>query len=70
MLYKKIHRQFLRQWRLGRRFKLSSCGDVHEVVGKLYIDYNWHSIWLGGWCLINMLEEDSGRFWLDVEWLD
>lgn len=68
MLYKKIHRQFLRGFREGRKFKCE--GEVYEVAGKPYIDCDWHSIWLGSWILINMLEKDSGRFWLEVEWLD
>ena len=32
MLYKKIHRQYLRQFRIGRKFKFSD-----ETVAKLYI---------------------------------
>ena len=25
MLYKKVHRLYLREWRLGRKFKTSNC---------------------------------------------
>ena len=40
MLYKKIHRQYLRQFRIGRRFKYKFCGcsEVCKVTKKLYID--------------------------------
>lgn len=38
MLYKKIHRQFLREFRIGRKFKYSRSGDVCEVTGKPLIN--------------------------------
>lgn len=38
MLYKKIHRQYLREFRMGRKFRYN--GEVHEVAGKLYINYS------------------------------
>lgn len=39
MLYKKIHRQCVRQYRVGRKFRCINSGNVYEVTGKLYIDY-------------------------------
>ena len=33
MLYKKIHRQYLREFRVGMKFKTSS-GEVYEVTEK------------------------------------
>ena len=38
MLYKKIHRQYFREFRIGRRFKYEGNGVVCEVTKKLYID--------------------------------
>lgn len=35
MLYKKIHRQFLRQFRIGRKYRFSGCR--FEITGKPYI---------------------------------
>ena len=46
MLYKKVHRQHLRQWRKGRRFKFKNGGGVRVIsklfIGKgyIYIDYD------------------------------
>ena len=60
MLYKKVHRQYLRQFRIGRKIKDKYDNRIDEVAGKPYIDYDWHSIWLGGWCLIPMTGRYSG----------
>lgn len=40
MLYKKVHRQFLREFKKGRKFKVGD--DVFKVTGKpyTYIDRN------------------------------
>ena len=66
MLYKKIHRQHLRQWRIGRRFKID--GYVDEVTGKPYIKRSCY-IWVGDWKVINTV---SGQLWHEDEitWLD
>ena len=37
MLYKKIHRQYLKEWRVGRKFKCKSRFGVFEITGKPYI---------------------------------
>lgn len=37
MLYKKIHRQYLREWKVGRKYKTSS-GKVYKVSRKPYIE--------------------------------
>ena len=38
MLYKKYHRQYLREWRIGRKFKYNHCSSgIFEVTGKPYI---------------------------------
>lgn len=36
MLYKKVHRQYVREWRLGRKYKFS--GVVLEVIREPYIN--------------------------------
>ena len=39
MLYKKVHRQYLRQFRKGRRFKFNKRDDEeHEITREPYID--------------------------------
>ena len=48
MLYKKIHRQHVREFRVGRRFKwydgLTCRFDVYEVTGKPHIDLRYGCI--------------------------
>lgn len=39
MLYKKVHRQYLRRYRVGRKFKYGEL-DVLEVTGKPHINYS------------------------------
>ena len=38
MLYRKIHRQYVRQFIVGRRFRWYN-GEVRKVIGKPNIDY-------------------------------
>ena len=66
MLYKKIHRQYVREFRMGRRFRYKGCR--FEITGKPYIDFTF--IWIAGcWELINTV---SGRLWNKdrITWLD
>lgn len=42
MLYKKIHRQYLREFRKGRKFKYTHNPDI--IIIKLYIEEG--GIWL------------------------
>ena len=69
MLYKKIHRQFVRQFRVGRRYWHH---DIYEITKKPRIggrDYS-RSIVVDGRWLINL---GSGRLLFnkdDFEWLD
>lgn len=35
VLYKKVHRQYLRQFKVGRKFKCD--GEVHEIIKEPYI---------------------------------
>lgn len=37
MLYKKIHRQYLREFRKGKRFKLDD--EVYKIIKEPFIDY-------------------------------
>ena len=43
MLYKKIHRQYLREWRVGREFKYY---NIHRVTRKPHIEGSY--IWMDG----------------------
>ena len=71
MLYKKTHRQYLREWRVGRKFKVN--GKVYEITKEEpFIEYG--SIFVDGWCLIPIGGEYSGKVWYkfdyDLEWLN
>lgn len=46
MLYKKIHRQYLREWRVGRKFKLDN-GLVYEITREPFICEGFQ-VWLVG----------------------
>ena len=61
MLYKKIHRQFLRECRIGRKYRSCSSGNVYVVTGKPHIDSD--SILADGWNVITIKGQDSGRIW-------
>ena len=50
MLYKKIHRQYLRQFRIGRWFKYKYSRTVYEVTSEPHISQG--CIWLEGYILI------------------
>lgn len=67
MLYKKIHRQYLREFRIGRKYKGKYTGKVYEIAVKPYITKEY--IQIGGWWLINFY---SGELYnKDVfEWLE
>ena len=58
MLYKKVHRQYLRQFKKGRKFKFYK--EVYEAISKPFIDYPKICIWCD-WCrlyLIMMVDND------------
>lgn len=69
MLYKKVHRQFLRQFWKGRKFRIFG-DEVYEVTSKPYIekDYNGNYINIYRWYLISL---DSGKMILHniITWL-
>ena len=83
MLYKKIHRQYLRQFRVGREFKYKFKSDNYSVVckvtKKLYIDdKNFVNVSCIGdcceftFCLISINSFSTGRFLYKDEfrWID
>lgn len=37
MLYKKVHRQYVREFRLCRRFKLDD--EIYKIIKEPFIDY-------------------------------
>lgn len=39
MLYKKVHRQYLRKFRVGRKFEYNN--KVHEIIKEPYIYKNY-----------------------------
>ena len=67
MLYKKTHRQYLREWRLGRRFKYRGSGDVGKVATKPNMTSKY--IWVAGYDLISLV---TGKLHYKdrVTWLD
>ena len=76
MLYKKVHRQFVREFKVGREFKCK--GHVFKVSKEPYIhkDGNPISILLGNcnlrWFLIPIVGPCKGQRWYkdNIEWLD
>ena len=75
MLYKKIHRQYLRMWRIGREFKFE--GKVYKITAKPYIEENYISIdCLGEYSSYRLIQFSSGHVWKEndseewIEWLD
>lgn len=67
MLYKKIHRQYIREFRTGRKYKCMYSGKAYKVAEKPYIKLG--CIWLEGWRLTQF---SSGRLCNrdGFEWLE
>lgn len=78
MLYKKIHRQYLREFRVGRKFMLRNeiFEIIKEVIKKPYISRN--RIWIDTSStnrqmeLIRLRLHFSGWRWYkeEITWLD
>ena len=82
MLYKKVHRQFVKEFRVGREFKYSN--KIFKITSKPYIDYSEGYIRIkkcegtvsGGWSLIVINDDGYGLYIgkrLDkdnIEWLN
>ena len=76
MLYKKVHRQYLREFREGRKFKDNS--NIYEVTRKPYINEDYIQIdvdngYFGDRC-IAVIALYSGKMWYkyksDITWLE
>lgn len=67
MLYKKIHRQYLREWKVGRKFKFDDENKVREVTEKPYI-----RLFSIGTDFLILISFGSGRIMCDgnIEWID
>lgn len=68
MLYKKVHRRYIRGWKVGRKFKFKGLTEVYEItreprIGLCYISTD-------RWLLIELY---SGKMKLNdeyVTWID
>ena len=63
MLYKKIHRQHLRQFRKGRKFKFKPGNEVYRVSRKPYIIDEDHTIYVdfGDYDFLGIISMTSRR---------
>lgn len=81
MLYKKIHRQYLREFKKGREFRVGD--DVYKVNGKPYIKGGYiYSVVSGdnAWPLIPLVDAPKSIYYYPdkgeridedyIEWLD
>lgn len=71
MLYKKVHRQFLRDFRVGRKFK-TKYSVVCEITKGLHISREWIVVEVDDedmWYIIKLF---SGQIWdkNDMIWLE
>ena len=57
MLYKKYHRQYVREFKKGRKFKYD--GRVYQIHTGIHIVMRVGSICVDSWCLIYIYD---GRF--------
>lgn len=66
MLYKKIHRQYVKEFQVGRKYRFEG-GEVYKITTSPYIGSCF--IFIVDWELINIV---SGRLWNKdrIEWLD
>ena len=76
MLYKKVHRQFVREFQVGRKYRFNDSNIVGEISGKPSIDkkeYGYIYILVGSLYLIYMTGPYSGKMWHKddyITWLD
>lgn len=56
MLYKKIHRQYVREFWVGRRFKCKGFGDIYRITSKPYIESG------GRWICVKVMLVDKDRY--------
>ena len=68
MLYKKIHRQYVREFRIGRKFKHDSSSNVvcevikEPIIGRV-------AIWIDGMDLISFYSGKI-RYKDEFKWID
>ena len=70
MLYKKIHRQYLREFKRGRKFKIRNInckGKVYEVTKEPIIGRV--AIWIDGMDLISFYSGKI-RYKDEFKWID
>lgn len=66
MLYKKIHRQFVREWKVRRKFKFDVEDKVREVTSKPHI-----RLFSIGTDFLILIPFHSGRIMCkNIEWID
>ena len=65
MLYKKVHRQYLREFKVGRELRFFGCKFVIKITKEPNIQGSY--IWLNEWGLISLV---TGIIIRDAEWLD
>ena len=86
MLYKKIHRQYIREWRLGRKFRFShGSNTIYRVSREPYIkgisiwvedirdDSDEHTLIPIAFCLVDIADKYSSQLCHhkdDIKWLD
>ena len=70
MLYKKVHRQHVREFRQGRKYKIYDSNIVFVITKKPRID-SFGAIYVQGWCLITITGPHLGKMWhYEITWLD
>lgn len=70
MLYKKIHRQFLREFKKDREFRIKFTNKQDIIIEKPHIFGRY--IWIAGYVYdCKLVSLANGQFlWKDVVWKD
>ena len=68
MLYKKIHRQFVREFQVGRRYRFNDSNIVSEITREPYIGLCYIST--NCWYLINLATGKMTGVLHDITFLD
>ena len=73
MLYKKFHRQFIRQFWKGRKFRFNDGGNIYEVTFGPYISWTGNIVVdisnRDAWRIIR-LSTGKLRYKDNIEWLE
>ena len=66
MLYKKIHRQYVKEFREGRQFRFKN-EEIFTIITKPGIDRDF--IWIDSWVLIDIttgqIKHKNNIIWLE-----